>query len=305
MINRSRRLTLQVAALGLVLAAALSGCSGENEPVVADPASPRAAAEPAESTAPPGPGDVQYVALGDSYASAPGVPQTDLSDGCFRSDRNYAHVLAEAQDLYLTDATCSGADSDKIISEQVPMLSPDTDVVTVGTGGNDFNLFISVLQRCLTRPDSAANGAGAEASTSVCAQFVGSDIAPRAAQIRAKMGEVLDAIGAAAPNAEIYVVGYPVILPTSGQGCPELVPIATADYPVVADVIRELSRALSAEAKARNLPFVDVYAASRGHDVCSAEPWVNGAQVGQDGTAPFHPFAVEQAAVAALVGDML
>ncbi len=281
------------AALAAVLALGVGACSAGD--VDADSAGPSESSSPTQP--PPGPDDVQYVALGDSYASAPGVPDSDPAGGCFRSSSNYAHVLADSADLYLTDATCSGADSDEIIAEQVPQIGPDTDIVTVGTGGNDFDLFIQVLTGCLTRGDSAAGSV-------TCSDVVGNEIAPQAAAIQAKMGEVLDAILAAAPEAAVYVVGYPGLLPESGT-CPDLVPMAAEDYPVVESIIVALSDGLRAEADARGLDFVDVLAASRGHDICSDDPWVNGARVADDGTVPFHPFGVEQAAVADLIAAML
>ena len=74
---------------------------------------------------------------------------------------------------------------------------------------------------------------------------------------------------------------------------------------MVTGVIRGLSDALQVEAEARDMTFVDLLAPSRGHDICADDPWVNGIRVGDDGTVPFHPFAVEQAAVASLIADML
>lgn len=296
MSHRSRRTAAGVVAAGLALT--LTACSGD-EPVTPDVVSPSSA------TPGPGPDDVQYVALGDSYASAPGVPQTDQADGCFRSDRNYAHVLAETAGLFLTDATCSGATSDDLISEQVPLLGPETDVVTVGTGGNDFGLFVTMLRSCLTRAASpGADPDDAAAPAPTCSDVVDGEVAPVAGEIQAKMGAVLDAIADAAPEATVYVVGYPALLPETGS-CPDLVPMAEADYPVVTGVIRGLSDALQVEAEARDMTFVDLLAPSRGHDICADDPWVNGIRVGDDGTAPFHPFAVEQAAVASLIADML
>ena len=44
---------------------------------------------------------------------------------------------------------------------------------------------------------------------------------------------------------------------------------------------------------------------SRGHDVCSDDPWVNGAVTQPTRALAYHPFAVEQQAVADLVRDAL
>ncbi|SCF64917.1 hypothetical protein GA0115254_109310 [Streptomyces sp. Ncost-T10-10d] len=50
---------------------------------------------------------VDYVALGDSYASAPLVP-TQVDTACLRSDQNYASLVARSKSATLTDVTCSG-----------------------------------------------------------------------------------------------------------------------------------------------------------------------------------------------------
>ena len=99
--------------LASVLALALSACSTTGEPRAAAtsaPASPGSATAPATPTAPASTGSsgttrpVAYVALGDSYAAAPGVPETSLAGGCARSDHNYPHLLAAARpELALTD----------------------------------------------------------------------------------------------------------------------------------------------------------------------------------------------------------
>ncbi|MGA8846000.1 MAG: SGNH/GDSL hydrolase family protein [Nocardioides sp.] len=289
----------------LVLALLLAGCSGgEGSPdpdsVTTAAATPAATADEEPPPTPaggPGPDDVQYVALGDSYAAAPGVPRTDQADGCFRSDSNYAHVLAEAANLYLTDVTCSGATSEDVVDLQVPSLSVDTDLVTIGTGGNDFGLFTTILRSCISF-------GGGELTGTPCTEALNSQIEQVGPSIEAGVGAALDAVTTAAPNAQVYVVGYPALLPEAGT-CPRLAPFAAADYPLLNTIVSGLSDALESAAEKRNLPFVDVQAASTGHDVCSEDPWINGAGVAPDGTIPFHPLAAEQAAVADLIGDML
>ncbi len=51
--------------------------------------------------------------------------------------------------------------------------------------------------------------------------------------------------------------------------------------------------------------YVDVWSASQGHDVCSADPWINGQFTDPIRAAGFHPFANEQLAVAGLIGNAL
>jgi len=49
---------------------------------------------------------------------------------------------------------------------------------------------------------------------------------------------------------------------------------------------------------------VDLIGPSRGHDICSASPWINGNH-DTDRAIAFHPLPVEQEAVARLVGQAI
>ncbi len=241
----------------------------------------------------------QYVALGDSYAAAPGVPETSGVDGCFRSSGNYAQRLAAATGLTVTDVTCSGATSADVLERQVPAITPEAELVTVGIGGNDFDLFATLVQSCLSAPPPESDPSGTP-----CTDAVGptvDEVLPRTAQA---VQELFAAIDEAAPGARVVVVGYPYLLPDSGT-CPELVPLAAGDYPLVNEATRRLSGVLRDAAAQQGFDFVDVQGPSRGHDICSDEPWINGQQVAEDGTIPFHPFAAEQQAVAELVASVL
>lgn len=295
------------AAATAVLLAALTACSGGSDdtdasdsPAPATPsapaATPSATADPtdqADPAAPPvGP---QYVALGDSYSAAPGVPETSGVDGCFRSSGNYAQRIAARTGLTVTDVTCSGANSEDLLADQVPAITPAAELVTVSTGGNDFDLFARLIGGCLQ------SGGGAGAS---CSDASKAEVDEAMPQIAANIGGVLDAVVEAAPRARVVVVGYPDLLPDEGS-CPDRIPLAAGDYAFVNDVTHQLSDALASEAAERGLDFVDLEGPSEGHDICSDVPWINGASVAEDGTAPLHPFAREQQAVAALVTAFL
>ena len=265
---------------GLALTSALGACSD------------------GEAAAPPA---LAYVALGDSYAAAPGVPETAGEDGCFRSSGNYAHLLAggvlDDGDVALTDVTCSGATTSDVLEKQVPSLDADTDLVTIGIGGNDYDLFTRLIRQCLVPGEAAVEG-------TPCSDESFGRVASAIPRIDVNVGSVLDAVVEAAPNAQVVVVGYPDLLPDAGT-CPDRLPLAPADYPFVDSVISDLSASLRTQAEQRDLAYVDVFAASQGHDICSDEPWINGAEIAPDGTIPFHPFAAEQAAVAELVRDVV
>ena len=109
---------------------------------------------------------IDYVALGDSYSAAPLVPgppgklgmRSDPA-GCARSWNNYpAHLAGYLDVASYTDVTCSGAQVADFFAPQgggqqgapaqLDALSADTDLVTVGIGGNDYGLFGSLIQSC-------------------------------------------------------------------------------------------------------------------------------------------------------------
>lgn len=302
-----------MASLLLALPLALAGCGGSDTPnpgkddVSSTAPASGAATSTTTSSAAVDPDALTYAALGDSYAAAPGVPTSDAAGGCFRSDHNYAHLLADdgEQPLALNDLTCSGATSDDVIAKQVPEVAADTDVVTIGIGGNDFGLFTRVVQGCFALTADPTDPAASDNPAKPCTDTASSEVAKVADDIKANMGKVLDAIAEQAPDAEIIVVGYPALLPDDGTTCPDLIPLAAGDYPFVASINEGLSNGLKGEAKERGLDYVDVFTASKGHDVCSDDPWVNGVQTAADGTIPLHPFAEEQVAVAAMIADLL
>jgi len=105
-----------------------------------------------------------------------------------------------------------------------------------------------------------------------------------------KVAADLQGIHAGAPDARVLLVGYPVILPNSGDGCWPVVPIAYGDVPYLRGVEKALNSMLATVAAANHATFVDTYTASIGHDVCQAPgtKWVEGL-VPTSPAAPFHP----------------
>lgn len=59
-----------------------------------------------------------YVALGDSMASGPLIPDITGPVACGRSTHNYAHELAASIGASLRDVTCSGAKSKHMTEKQ-------------------------------------------------------------------------------------------------------------------------------------------------------------------------------------------
>lgn len=246
-----------------------------------------------------------YVALGDSYTAGPFVPATDLADGCLRSDGNYPSQLAEK--LHITDVTdvsCSAASTrdlagrqhiyqDATVSPQLAAVHADTDLVTLGIGGNDFNLFATLVQECASLRGS--DPAGSPCTDALAAR--GTDLVAQTDQIGTRVARSIRTVQQRAPDATVVLVGYPRLAPSHGS-CPRLLPFATGDLAMADRVAAALNGALGGAARRTGVEFVDMYAASQGHDVCSADPWVNGRSTDRAAALAYHPFAAEMSAVA-------
>ncbi len=299
--RRSGRTTVLVA----VLAFTLSGCAASASEGRGSAGSPERVGPAVSPTASPSP-DVaspRYVALGDSFTSAPFVPVTDVANGCLRSSANYPTLVAEELGAELVDRSCGGARTADFSRSQFPdvppqlsALSAGTDLVTVGIGGNDNRVYQLLTNRC---PElKARDPQGAPCETYMRSR--GGDILLDAlARTRAQVTELVRTIRERAPQAKVLVVGYPQIVST--ENVCDALPLAKGDYAYAVEVNRALTDALREAARATSSTYVDVWKASQGHDICSADPWVNGAVTDQQRALRYHPFAAEQAAVAELV----
>ena len=251
-----------------------------------------------------------YVAMGDSYTAGPYLGRPDGTDGCFRSTNNYPHLLAEEAGLDLTDVSCSAASTTAVtegqptttrtVAPQLDAVGPTTRLVTIGLGGNDYNLLGRIITACVQVAASDPTGAPCTALD----EAAGTErIASRLGDVRDNMIRVLQAIADKAPDARILVVGYPQVFPEGSKGCADL-PLADGDLPLARRFNEGINAALAAAAKATGAEYVDVFAATDGHGICSADPWVAGSTVRDHGT-PYHPYPAEQRAVARLLAGIV
>jgi lysophospholipase L1-like esterase len=240
----------------------------------------------------------RYVALGDSYTAGPFIPLPRLDPvGCLRSTSDYpAQLAASLKVRSFTDVSCSGADTtDMTAAQDVPLgqnppqldaLRPDTDLVTLGIGGNDSSVFGDLVGTCpgLRASDPAGNP---------CQQHFTVDgvdtIEAAIAHTRQSVTAVLAEIHARAPLAKVLVVGYPRIAPPAGT-CPDILPFADGDYAWLNSVETALDAALAGAAADGRASYVDTYTPSLGHDACSASPWINGQYTNPLAAAAYHPF---------------
>ncbi|MEH6378251.1 SGNH/GDSL hydrolase family protein [Streptomyces sp. KLMMK] len=245
-------------------------------------------------------GGQRYVALGDSYTSAPGVPEQTGGD-CARSSVNYPALTAKAlHQTSFKDVSCSGAKTDDMWRAQgdnppqLNALGRNTRLVTLGIGGNDIG-FGDIIGTCAQL--SVTDPAGAPCRTKYTEG--GTDqLTARIADAAPKVAKVLKDVHKRAPHARVVLVGYPAIMPEDGVGCFPAVPIAAGDVPYLRDTEKKLNTMLQGEARKAGVRFADTYKPTLGHDVCkpTADRWIEGAQP-ENPAAPFHPNAKGEAAM--------
>lgn len=266
----------------------------------------------------PAPG--HYVALGDSYAAGAGVPGQSAGL-CLRSDRNYGHLVATAlQAKAYTDVTCSAAKVSAMTQPQYPGLpwggaaqldavTADTDLVTLGIGGNDLGVtplgIAEVIATCiggavvnpLGTPCKDVYNHGHWDWSSWSWQYGSDDLTDRINGAAPQLADVLRQIHAKAPKARVLVVGYPSVLPADGSDCFLAQPVTSGDVEYLHGVLGKLNGMLKATAAAGGATYVDTATPTRGHDVCSADRWIEGALPGTP-AVPFHPNATGEKVMA-------
>jgi lysophospholipase L1-like esterase len=237
----------------------------------------------------PGDPGISYMALGDSFTAGTSMPTQDGSL-CGRSDHNYARLTAaELGAEEFRDVSCGGATTVSLTSSflfeppQLDALHTGVDVVTMGMGGNDIG-FADILLSCIDflgfqlpcTPKFTPNGVDV--------------VHDRIVATAPKIASSIEQIHTRAPNADIYIVGYPNILADTGNGCYPAQPLLAADVPYLRGKHKELNAMLETQAQANGATYIDWYQASIGHDACQALPtrWVEGWNTVVD-SFPVHP----------------
>ncbi|MBC9719603.1 SGNH/GDSL hydrolase family protein [Streptomyces sp. TRM66268-LWL] len=273
---------------------------------------------------------VDWVALGDSYtagvipASGAPIPEPGGRSGCERTTGAYPRVVAETlTDIALTDVSCGNAQIKHVVAErQVPIgqgfpepdpegpfnpvpiqldaINASTDVVTVGIGGNTLG-FGEILITCLV----ASGGESAAPCMDYYASGATTDIDTRLDQLAIEYAEMLKGIHAKAPDAMVFTVGYPSIIPNDVNTCSrdadgngredQFGNVKPGDLDWLrSSVLEKLNeRIRDVSADDGRAQYVDVYSGSQGHDACAQadQKWVEGLKTADGDWALVHPNA--------------
>lgn len=232
------------------------------------------AAAPVSPAGTASPETVNYVALGDSYAA--GFGAGPLVGGCRVSGGAYPTLWAATAPAAVTlkQQACSGASTADVVDKQLGSLSDETDLVTVTAGANDLDL-VEATKVC-----SDANRAKAcTAKLDVIEKSLATTLPKRVAA-------TLTAVKAAAPQATIAVVGYP--LPFEDVAACPGVPLAKSLRDAGNTTLAGVNRVLREQAATIGATFVDVAQPYAGHGLCSPAPWLVGLEGLSAGTV-LHP----------------
>ncbi|MFI9784244.1 SGNH/GDSL hydrolase family protein [Kitasatospora sp. NPDC051984] len=276
--------------------------------------------------------DRQWVALGDSYTAgfirAAGEVFEIPRDGCERTDQSYPQLIErDFGSLFeLTNVSCTAATIENVTDEpqepigrhfppfsedpdypfpavppQSAAVGPDTDVITVGVGGNTLG-FADFLVKC---PEL---GQGTGGAGTPCKDELGASVPDRLNRVSREYDRMLAVLHERAPRAKILAVGFPTIFPKDTAKCrygdlTQFGTITQGDLDWLRqDVLEPLNRIIEKSTGTQEAAdFVDLYESSAEHSVCDASKWVEGFITPPDQLSFVHPNARGHRNVADLV----
>ncbi len=239
-----------------------------------------------------------YVAMGSSYAAGPGIGTRapDSASECGQSSENYAHLFAKKRHLTLKDVTCGGATTQSILKTwrglppQLNAVDAKTTLVTITVGGNDVfwmsNLFAWSCENALERATATNRTRSCRAPASEA------EVEAAFAHLEGNFQEIVAGIHQRSPQAKIVFINYLTLLPASGS-CPDRLPLSNSELQKARAVAARLAAVTEKVAQETGSTLVKASDLTKGHDVCSADPWVYGFEVPASPSGfnpvPYHP----------------
>lgn len=217
---------------------------------------------------------VNYVALGDSYASGLGAGSYDSASGnCKRSNNAYPKLWANANSpTSFRFVACSGATTTSVMNNQLSALSSSTTLVTITVGGNDAG-FASVMETCVLGSDST------------CLNAINNAKAFMQNQLPGRLDTLYQTIRSKAPSARVVVLDYPRLYKIV-NGCIGLSNTKRTALNGAADL---LDSVIASAAGRAGFTLSGVRDEFNGHELCSGHDWLNAVTIPLNHS--YHPTA--------------
>lgn len=256
----------------------------------------------------------EYVALGSSFASGPGVGQQDPYSPhlCLRSIDDYPHLLARKRHLQLRDMSCGGATTKHILlggqflqGPQIDALDANTQLVTVTIGGNDVSYMAGLyVESCR----SSAEKIPLWLRIAVCKLPLENKFDQKLQQLAVSMRAIADVVHQRSPRAQLLFIDYTTALPATGH-CPARLPLTDEELERGRHVAEQLRRVTAEAAQQSGALLIQASEITRDHDVCASDPWVFGWEFSASNPGwapmPYHPNEKAMRAIAAAIDAKL
>lgn len=237
------------------------------------------------------------VALGDSVAAGVGLRDASDSSACDRTNESYANLVSENVHYDITNLACSGATISLGLSgsqtvNNLPLPTqldalfaiPSPKLITLTIGANDAG-WIQAISKCYT------GICGTDADTAI----VNARLATVTTDLRAALQQINEHYSGTKPT--VIVTGYYQLFPAAViADCNEEKGIDGEEVSWIRSQIVAISSAVKAALPNQpNIKFVEPD--FTGHELCTAEPWVQGLGEPQ----LYHPTAKGQVALAKII----
>ncbi|XVQ13523.1 SGNH/GDSL hydrolase family protein [Spirillospora sp. CA-255316] len=158
---------------------------------------------------------------------------------------------------------CGGAQIPDVRSRQLSSLNAGTALVSISIGGNDAG-FASTMIRCSLFPASWCRAALEDGR-----EFIEGELPGR-------LDALYQEIRTRAPQARVVVVGYPYLYKEGGTCSGGL---SAEKRTMINDGSDVLNAVLADRARAAGFAFADAQEAFAGHEICTADPWIDPASI--------------------------
>lgn len=261
----------------------------------------------------------RYVSFGDSSSTGSGLgaQKAGSLEFCYQTDLGYPTLVANALGIsdfvprncsasWINDLTTSQdypAEGIPYAPPQFNWLTANTAIGSITMGVNDQNGFSNVKNTCFQ--------ASTPSATPCADAFVHGGVNQLVENTKTMghdLGVAIDRFYELAPNATLFVVGYPRLIPPDGAGCWGKTNVSIADAPVVDAWQQAVANQQRSAAAEHGAVYVDMYEYSAGHDGCQSNAairWSNPDSQAQSTGWNDHPTLAGEQAMAARMVSMI